>query len=116
MQFRAFVNLQIERIYLANSGRNVLYDAHLDRRGLSCGPELSSQLGTRSTVERFIHVISETRIVDVQLGHRQAGYPHKSAPYETLQGATIFGWKFLEHDDRHFQLARFWYDGRCQKF
>ena len=39
MKLRAFVDLQIERVYFINNGRDVVYDAHLDRCGPCCGSE-----------------------------------------------------------------------------
>src|SRR5262245_48791971 len=115
MQFRSLVNLQVKRVYLLDSGSDVVHDAHLDRCGPRRGSELSAQLGARGAVERLVHVVREAGIIDVQFGHGQARHTRESIPNEASQRIPVLSRKFLKHDERYPELAGFRYDGRRQK-
>src|ERR1700682_1717447 len=111
MKLRFLVNLQVERVNVVNDRRDVVHDAHLDRRGLSCGSKFLAQLGACCTIKRLVHVFVETRVIDIELGHWQARHTSKSALQKALQRVTVLCWELLEYDERYLQPARMYDDG-----
>src|SRR5512135_2976043 len=106
MQLRSLVYLQIERVNVADNGRDIVYDAHLDWRSPRRSPEFPAQLGACCAIECLVHVFVEARVLDVEFGHRQTGDASKSVLQETSQRIAVLGRKLLEYDKRHLQLAR----------
>src|SRR5260370_5322851 len=97
---RATVDLQIQRIELVDDGRDVGANFELDRRRVLRGAKFQPKIPACLAAQRALQIVFETRVIDIEPRHRQAGNSRKSPSRETLQPAAIFRREFLEHDQR----------------
>src|SRR5215471_16674957 len=98
MQFRALIDLEIQRIDISDDRRHVIDDAHLDWGSLLSRPKLLAQLPAGRAVERTVHIVVEAYVIDAQPGHRQARDASESVVEKTVERRSVARRKFLEHD------------------
>src|SRR5262249_45456938 len=98
MQFRALIDLEVERIDLSDDRRYVIDDAHLDWGSLFRRPKLLAQLSAGRAVERAVHIVVEACVIDAEPGHRQTRDASESVVEKTVECGSVACRKFLEHD------------------